>query len=389
MKYSLAKRIRYAIATLIFLCCSNFVWSSENKPQSTDFLELAAVMLKDGHNDRALLALQSVDLDNKKIDLARFYTLQGLAYMGLNDLEAAKDSLQQAIKNGQKDQALYLYLAQTHFGLKDYKQAIDAINKAGNLVNKDAALITLKAESYWHLKNTEAAINALNDGQNIFPADFRFIKRKVFYFVELGLYQEAVRLGREVLHRSKAVAADYIALGNALRLSKEYQEALNILEIARLQFPHDEMVAKLLAHTYLDQGKLNSAAFILEQAALLNPNLQAEAAEIYRRAGRFHKALTLNESISDQKVKLKQRLSILLALKQFERAANMESSLYRTGLLEDQDVRYALAYALFSSRRFSAANQHLDHLTSAELFRKGTELRRLMEVCKNEPWQCT
>ena len=78
-----------------------------------------------------------------------------------------------------------------------------------------------------------------------------------------------------------------------------------------------------------------------------------------------------------------------MALKQFERAANMESSLYRTGLLEDQDVRYALAYALFSSRRFSEATKHLDHLTNSELFRKGTELRRLMEVCKAEPWQCT
>lgn len=96
----------------------------------------------------------------------------------------------------------------------------------------------------------------------------------------------------------------------------------------------------------------------------------------------------MNESILDQKVKLKQRLSILLALKQFERAANMESSLYRTGLLEDQSVRYALAYALFSTRRFAEVNKHLDHLKDAELFRKATELRRLMEVCKTEPWQC-
>ena len=78
-----------------------------------------------------------------------------------------------------------------------------------------------------------------------------------------------------------------------------------------------------------------------------------------------------------------------MALKRFENAANMEASLYRTGLLEDQDVRYALAYAYFSSRRFPQAAKHLDHLTNAELFRKGTELRRLMEVCKDEPWQCT
>ncbi len=383
-------QFHYLIYAAIALSCyAHSVQAANNKAQSTDFIELAAVMLKDGHHDRALLALQSVDLGNKKTDMARFYTLQGLAYLGLNDLEAAKDSLQQAVRNGQKDPSIFIYLAQAYFGLKEYKNTVDAIGKAGALANKDATLISLKAESYWHLQQPEAAINALNDGQRAFPSDFRFMKRKVFYLVELGLYREAVGLGREYLQRSKATAADYAAFGNALRLSREYREAVNILEIARLQYPDDEMVAKLLAHTYLDQGQLNSAAFILEQAALLNPALQAEAAEIYRRAGRLHKALTLNESIGDQKVKFKQRLSILLALKQFERAANMESSLYRTGLLEDQDVRYALAYALFSSRRFIEANKHLDHLKNAELFRKATELRRLMEVCKTEPWQCT
>lgn len=369
-------------------CYTHAVQAADNKTASSDFIELAAVMLRDGHHDRALLALQSVDLANKKTDLARFYTLQGLAYLGLNDLEAARDSLQLAIKNGQQDRSIFIYLAQAHFGLKDYRNTVNAIGKAGDLVNKDAMLISLKAESYWHLQQPDAAIRALNDGQRAFPSDFRFLKRKVFYLVELGLYQEAVQLGRDFLRRSKASAADYVAFGNALRLSGEFQEAINILEIARLQYPDDELVAKLLAHTYLDQGQLNSAAFILEQAALLNPALQSEAAEIYRRAGRLHKALTLNESILDQKVKLKQRLSILLALKQFERAANMESSLYRTGLLEDQSVRYALAYALFSTRRFAEVNKHLDHLKDAELFRKATELRRLMEVCKTEPWQC-
>ncbi|MGZ0020343.1 tetratricopeptide repeat protein [Nitrosomonas sp. wSCUT-2] len=374
---------------IAFSCYTHAVQAADNKAASADFIELAAVMLRDGHHDRALMALQSVDLSNKKTDLARFYTLQGLAYLGLNDLEAARDSLQQAIKNGQQDRSIFIYLAQAHFGLKDYRNTVNAIGKAGDLVNKDAMLISLKAESYWHLQQPDAAISALNDGQRAFPSDFRFLKRKVFYLVELGLYQEAVRLGRDFLQRSKASAADYVAFGNALRLSSEFQEAINILEIARLQYPDDELVAKLLAHTYLDQGQLNSAAFILEQAALLNPALQSEAAEIYRRAGRLHKALTLNESILDQKIKLKQRLSILLALKQFERAANMESSLYRTGLLEDQSVRYALAYALFSTRRFAEVGKHLDHLKDAELFRKATELRRLMEVCKTEPWQCT
>ncbi|WP_244907535.1 tetratricopeptide repeat protein [Nitrosomonas aestuarii] len=363
------------------------VWAGDNKSQQTDFMELAAVMLRDGHSDRALLALQSVDLEDEKTDLSRYYTLQGLAYLNLNDFHAAKDSLQSAVKSGQADSVIFVYLAQAHYSLKDYRSTIQAIDKSGAHAEK-ANLITLKAQAHWHLEEPAAAINALNEGIRLFPQDYGFLRRKVFYFVELQLFHEATQLGRRYLAQSKAAAEDYIAIGNALRLSRQYKEALDILEIARLQFNNNQMVAKLLAHTYLDQGQLNSAAFILEQAALLNPDLLSEAAEVYRRANRFHKALTLNEGVQDQKIKLKQRLSILLALKQFERAANMESALYRTGLLEDQHVRYALAYAYFSSGRFAEANKHLDHLSESELFRKGVELRRLMQVCKEEPWKC-
>ncbi len=382
------KSINRCITILVLGCCCTFALANENTSQPTDFIDLAAAMLRDGHHDRALMALQSVDLQDEKTDLARFYTLQGLAFMNLNDSVAARDSLQLAIKNGQQDLVLFAYLAQVHYALKDYKNAIQSINKAGEHA-QTPPMMALKAQSHWHLEEVDKAINTLNLGQKKFPADFRFLKRKVFYFVQLALYQEAAELGRQYLEQSKAAAEDYVAIGNALRLSNQYQEALNILEIARLQFPGNATVAKLLAHTYLDQGKLNSAAFILEQASILSADLVSEAAEIYRRAGRFHKALTLNESVQDQKIKFKQRLSILLALKQHERAANMESSLYRTGLLEDQHIRYALAYAYFSSGQFSAAKKHLDHLKEAELFRRGIELRRLMAICETEPWQCT
>lgn len=358
-----------------------------SKAQQTDALELAAIMLRDGHSDRALLALQSVDPDDGKTDRVRFFTLQGLAYLNLNDFYAARDNLQLAVQSGQTEPLIFTYLAQTNYALKDYRNTISAIERSGEHA-RTARLITLKSQAYWQLEQPAAAIIALNEGQRLYPQDYSFIRRKVFYFVELELFHEAVNLGKQYLAQSQAAAEDYIAIGNALRLSRQFQEALDILEIARLKFPHNDTVAKLLAHTYLDQGQLNAAAFILEQAALLNPDLTSEAAEVYRRANRFHKALTLNEGVQDQQTKFKQRLSILLALKQYERAANMESSLYRTGLLEDQHVRYALAYAYFSSGRFPEASRHLDHLSEAELFRKGVELRRLMQVCKEEPWKC-
>ena len=389
MKLLTIRQICLAILSLLFSVFISAVWAEENQEQSTNLIELAAIMLRDGHSDRAILALQGVDLEDEDTDLARFYTLQGLAYMNLNDFVAAKDSFQSAIANGQQEKTIYVYLAQVNFSLKNYQETIQAISEAGEIIRNYPALFAIKARAYWQLEETEQAINTLNEAEQLFPDDYRFLKQKVFYFVELELYHEAAKLGSKYLSLSHANAEDYVAIGNALRLSKAFQDAANILEIARLQFPNNDVVAKLLAHVYLDQDKLNSAAFILEQAALLNSELLSEAAEIYRRAGRFHKALTLNEAISDQKVKLKQRLSILLALKRFELVANMESALYRNGLLDDQHVRYALAYAFFSTGRHTDANEHLDNLTDADLFRRGIELRRLMEICKTEPWQCT
>ena len=84
-------------------------------------------MLKDGHHDRALMALQSVDLGNKKTDLARFYTLQGLAYLGLNDL-SGQGRLQQAVKTVSKIRRFYL--SNKSISVSRITKTIDAIGKA-------------------------------------------------------------------------------------------------------------------------------------------------------------------------------------------------------------------------------------------------------------------
>jgi len=380
------ERILQLLMAVTLLFAAEAGWAK--KAPKTDFISLAATMLKDGHYDRALLSLQSVDMEDEATDLMRFYTLQGLAYMNLNDMLAAKESLQSAIKNGQQDPVIYVYLAQVNYALKEYQELIVAVDKAGNIVANYPLLLEMKAQSHWQLQQPYAAIDTLNTAQQMFSSDYRFMRRKVFYLVELKLYQQAAQLGQQYLNLSAGKASDYIAIGNALRLSKEYQQTLLIMEDARLKFPDNVTIAKVLAHTYMDMGQLNSGAFILEQAAQYDPRLIAEAAEVYRRAGRLYKALTLNPVIREHKVKLKQRLAIFLALKRYEQAANMQKSLYRTGLLGDQNIRYALAYAYFSSGQFDAASKQIDYLTESELFKKGLELRRMMEACKEEPWQC-
>lgn len=103
-------------------------------------------MLKDGHYDRALMALQSVDLEDEKKGRERFYTLQRLAYMNLNDFVAAKDSLQSA---SWSSGSTYLCLPGANLlFLKKLCGSFGHIDKAGEHKRQNPSLISIQAQSY-------------------------------------------------------------------------------------------------------------------------------------------------------------------------------------------------------------------------------------------------
>jgi tetratricopeptide (TPR) repeat protein len=246
----------------------------------------------------------------------------------------------------------------------------------------------MKAQSYWLLDDPVMALATLDQAARILPDDSTFVRRKVFYLVDLGLFQEAVVLGRQYLEASAGKLEDYIALGNALRASGELDEAARLLEHAQLIFPGSPEVRKVLAHVYIQREQMSAAADILHEAALLDPTLLGEAAELYRRSGQTYRALTLNSQLTDQPEKLRQRLALYLQLENFEQAAAMETPLRRVGLLDDQDLRYAIAYAQFKTGEFGAAEDHLAVLTRPDLFRKAAELRRAIQDCREDSWKC-
>ena len=66
----------------------------------------------------------------------------------------------------------------------------------------------------------------------------------------------------------------------------------------------------------------------------------------------------------------------------------MEIPLRRVGLLAEEDLRYAVAYALFKTGDFEDAERHLAQLNRPDLFRKAAELRRAIQDCAGERWKC-
>lgn len=353
-----------------------------------DFLALAALMLRDGNIDRAIVALDQVDRAAEDVDLLRYYTLRGMAHLRRDELEPARDAFLLAIEAGAAESVVFVYLAQVNYKLEDYRAAIDALDRAGDTLARVASAYHMKAQSYWLLEEPVMALATLEQGAQVFPDDPNFIRRKVFYLVDLGLYKEAVVLGRQYLQQSAGSLEDYVALGNALRASGELEESAVFLEEAQLIFPGSADVKKVLAHVYMERGEMGAAADLLYKAALLDPALMAEAAELYRRAGQFNRALMINTRLTDQPEKFRQRLALYLELQNYEQAAAMELPLRRVGLLEDEDLRYAIAYAQFKTGEFDAAEEHLSALNRPDLFRKAAELRRAIQDCLEDSWKC-
>ena len=368
------------------------VWAqsqSAGDDEPVDRLPLAALLIGDGNYDRARQVLAAVDTDAEDFDAPRYHTLSGLVALNLEEYPRAVVEFEQAIEAGQDAPVVYLYLAQAHFGGENYAATLTALDQAGEDTTRIPSVFLIRSQALWSLERFDEAWAVLNQGRAQFPDRVNdFARRQVFLLVEQGLYQAALSLAQDLLGQASGDVSDALAVGNALIQADQAGEAAALLEEAMLTAPEDATVAKLLAQSYLVQDMPLAAAQVLRQGAYYNPDLLIESAELFRQTGRLNEALTLNGQAIDQPKKLKQRLAILIGLSRFEQAAAMEDDLKRVQLLDDEDIRYALAYAHFKTGDYAASEEQLFFLESPENFRKATELRRVMGECEQNPWLC-
>lgn len=388
MNHSLLRLMPRFLLAVLFACVLAFQ-PIHAEDDDVDYLELATILAGDGEYERAEVALRSVDTEVEEFDFARYHTLRGMIALNQDRQEDAANAFGEAIDAGQTDPLIHLYRAQAYFGLEKYKEAVAAIEQAGDAVADLSGAWLLRAHANWMIGDRQEAMNNLTEASDRFPGNNQFMRRQVFYLIDAGFYKKAADIGRVYLTRAEAKPEDYAAIGGALRQSGSFDEALKFLETAHMRYPSDLSIGKALAQTYVAKGELLAAAELLSNVAVSEPELYPEAAELFRRRGHTMRALALNAKVRDQEKKLKQRVGILVEMGKFEELIAMEESLYRSGSLKDEDIRYALAYAHFRGGSFEKTEEHLSALTRPELFRKATELRKLMQECGDNRWTCS
>ena len=362
----------------------------KKKAEEVDYLDLAAVMIRDGHYDRAQQALAQVNPAMEGLDLGRFHTLRGLVELHSELYRQAADDFLAAIESGADAPILQIYLGQSLFYSKDYRACVAAFDRAGAKADEIPGTFAMRAEAYWHLEEAESAWRTLERGIARHPGFTELVRRKIFLAVQLGLYQVAAEAGRAYLRTAEATYEDHLAIGQALVRSGSTKEGLEFLERAHLQYPERPAVLMDLARVYQGLSMYRTAATLLEPVALAgDANLAAQSAELYRAAGMYFQALALNARIPDSKARLRQRLAILLDMQRYDMIASMDRDLARVGLIqEDENIRYAVAFAYFKERDYARAESMLKGIRDPNLFRKATEVRKAMQDCRDQMWKC-
>jgi tetratricopeptide (TPR) repeat protein len=213
-------------------------------------------------------------------------------------------------------------------------------------------------------------------------------RQRLLMLIELDLFQAARDAARAFFERRDTRPTDWVALAEAMRQSGQLERAVLLLEEANLRFPNNPDIRSQLAASYLSQDRPTTAAEVLRPLAWANPEKALSTAELYLKGGAPERAISMNQRVPDQKDKFRQRLAILLDQEQYELAANLYPRLARLGLLEDEQILYALAYALYQTREFEKSEELLSQIQDPSLYRQGVQIRQAIEQCRAEPTRC-
>ena len=421
-------RMLLPILFLFGLSVSLVAAMESDTPTEIDHLAIATIMIHDGRFEKAEAELSKVDPSSEKIDAADYYTIRGVLDFKqdrnknaienyLKAIDATKKKTFLPPKNPEKQkylfsigkskteeepeiafvgkkikkeklEKLYLYLSQAYYKIQDYANTARHLDFAGDRGTDRPELFSLRAECYWKLEQFSDAINSINRGLKHFPDNANLLKQKYYYFAELELYQSAIETAYRYMTVTQADAKEYIILAQLLTESGQVDEAAKVLEKAKGIFPENAKITMLLGHIYMKKDMEHTAAYFFKAGAYHDKQYLKAAVEMHRRIKDYPHAIFLNTQMSDKVEKLKQKVAILLDRAEYEKVIGLKDDMDRYSLLDDDNMRYALAYSYYMAKDYPNAEKHLKMIQDDKLFIKGTTILKNIEKCRENSMEC-
>lgn len=376
----------YLLLAIIGLICPKILMAQE--AGEVDHVALAQILIKDGYYQRAQRTLNKIKEDGEESQKALVESLWGMIELHHKHYDKAIDRFLKSQRMGLKSTEIYLYLAEAYLQINHLEKAEINLKLLHAEFKQKLPYHLLKAEILWRQKQKLKAWIVLDQAQALGLSRLIIDKKRFSYLLDEQLYLAATDLAHKTLSQQGSFQ-EVLAMASQLRQHQQYQSALGLLQILSFLRPDKEMVALEMAQNYLALSQSFSAALILETAAKHNISLSFEASEILRQVGKSYRARFLNMTTEDPAKRLKQKLALYLEEDDYLSLKYMIPQLQKTQLLEDQEIRYAVAYSLFRIGDFEKSNEYLNAIDKDGLFEKSIELKREIQNCQNEDWACS
>lgn len=341
------------------------VWFLAAWGAEPDRLALAARLIADDHPDRAVEVL--ADFEPPKKERGRYHTLLGMAAFESGDATTAAAQLTEAVAY-EVPPVAWLTLAAAREQLGDLPGALDAL--ATPAIDELPAAWVLRGRVRFGLDQHDAAFTAISDGSARFPDHAGLRQERFRQLLALQLFHQVATDAPEALQGADEDRWVFVLDG----LLEAPHEALAFGEAMLLVHPDSVRARVGLASACLALERNACAGAFLAEAAAWEPRYAVQAAECFRRDGDLHRALYLNSLVVDPAEKARQRLGLLIESRSFTAASALDARITRLGLLEEEAVAYALAYAHAQTGRRERAEQLITRLTDPGFVRQGTAL---------------
>lgn len=335
-----------------------------------DRLAIAARLLADGHTDRAAEVLDAAV--PSRANATRLQTLEGRVAFARGRFQEAVEYLDLAVEDDDVEPVAWTTLAAARLELSDPDGALVALQA---LQQPDvAAWWTLTVRAQRQQDDPGAALNTLSLARAAFPSDVSLAEEHALVRITAGLHRTVMGTAVPDLVAANAPTEAYTRVLQALVDASAWYEVTRLAEEVRLAVP-TSLPARLAAATAcLELEDPACAAGWLTEAAAFDPTYAVQAAECHRRAGDLDRALHLNGAVVDPAAKARQRLGLLVEAGRTTEATGLDARLQRLGLLDDDAVAYALAYAHARTGGVERAEQLVSRLRDPGFLRQGTRL---------------
>jgi len=343
-----------------------------------DRVDIAARLVADGHAERAATVLAEIDTP-KRSELGRYHTLRGLVALELGDPKTAAEALSIAIEY-EPEPITWVSLAAAHQQLGDPRSVLSDLEQGGPELDALPAAWHLKARARAELGELDLAYQTALQGSERFPAHSGLLLERATELSALGMNHELATALPELLLQSEASEDTWLQIGSQLIDAGALQDAALFGESMILALPDGPRPRVFLATACLNAERWRCAGEQLAQAAAFDPEYAVQAAESFRRAGDPGRALYLNTQVIEPADKARQRLGLLLETRSFAEATALHPRLERLGLLDEDAVAYALAYAWVQTGSPSRAEALITRLTEPAYITQGTALLESLEA---------